>query len=308
MNMFLGSFSMMNMVNSQVPSMRSFFDTSVIPQFWAPPAQVGSVPSSVESGVIDPNSIVPGLGFGADNVPPPPTLEDTMALMGMYQNQQSNKEQYLTQLYNDALAKKEEVFKEYHYQFDDEGNPIIDKETGKPQVFEGAEDAFGKFQRHQWEQSVAQEMRDKHQQQFMDFEKQANKTILEINKDSTSIFDIEARRNRNEQIESLQKQEQQLLVDQKQEYLQAIMGHLPNPDAKGETLGQYIDQGFQDYNTMVETSENDIANSEAGQVFQNYFDEVSNFLSQQQQIWEAYNMQTFDPNAMKNFAKGQKLI
>lgn len=308
MNMFGGSFMMMNMRNSQIPSMRKFFDVSVVPQFWAPPAQIGSVPSSVEGGMIDPNSIVPGLGFGADNVPMPPTLEDTMALMGMYQNQQANEEQHFNQMYNDVLAKKEEVFKENHYQYDEQGKPIMDEETGKPQVFEGAEDAFGKFQRHQWEQSIAQEMGDKHQQEFTDFEKTANKIMLDINKNPGSMFDIQSRQNRNEQIESLQNQEHKLLVSQKQEYLQAIAGHLPNPDSKGETMGQYIDQGFQDYTTMMDQSESDIANSDAGQTFQNYFDAVSNFLAQQQQIWDAYGMETFDPNAMKNFAKRQKLV
>ncbi|MCD4783455.1 MAG: hypothetical protein K8T10_06455 [Candidatus Eremiobacteraeota bacterium] len=308
MNMFGGSFMMMNMGNSRVPSMRKFFDVNVVPQFWAPPAQIGSVPSSVESGMIDPNSIVPGLGFGANNVPAPPTMEDTMALMGMYQNQQANEGQYFNHMYNDVLAKKEEVFKENHYKFDEDGSPVLNEETGKPEVFEGSEDAFGKFQRHQWEQGVAQEMGEKHQEEFMNFERTANKILLSQDNKPSSMFDIQARQNRNEQIESLQKQEHQLLVSQKQEYLQEIAGHLPNPDSEGETIGQYIDQGFQDYSLMTEQSETDITTSDAGQVFQDYFDAVGDFLAQQQQIWDAYGMESFDPNAMKNFAKGQKLV
>lgn len=308
MNMNMNGFPMMKIGTSRIDSMRSFFDTSVIPQFYAPTAQIGSVPSSVSGGMIDPQSIVPGLGFGADNLPQPPTLQDTMQLLQMYQGVQGNSESYLNGISQEALAKKEQVFQSYHYEFGEDGNPVLDEQTGKPKVVDGAEDMFGKFQRLNWENQLMDKLDQKQGTEFASFEESANSTMNALYADSSSMFDPAKMQQRTETIESLEKQEKLLYVSQRQEKLQELMGHLPNPDKPGEEMGAFLDQGFAKYGEMAANDENSIMNSEVGQKFQNYFEAVSQFIENQQKIWSAYNIETFDPNAMKNFASKMKLV
>lgn len=307
MNMNMYGFSMMKIGTSNINSMKSFFDTSVVPQFYAPVGQVGSVPSSVSGGMIDPQSIVPGLGFGADNIPQPPSLQDTMELLQMYQGMQGNSESYLNGISQEALAKKEQVFQSNHYEFGEDGKPVLDEQTGKPKVVEGAEDMFGKFQRMNWENQLMQELDQKQGVEYANFEKTANTTIEGLYSDSSSMFDPKKMQARSDTIEGLEKQEKLLYVQQRQEKLQELMGHLPNPDKPGEKMSTFLNEGFTKYGEMAGNDENGIMNTEVGQKFQNYFTAVSTFLENQQKIWAAYDMETFDPNAMKNFASKMKL-
>ena len=300
--MNIQGFSMMKIGASRSNSMKSFFDMNVVPQFYAPPAQVGSVPSSVSSGMIDPNSIVPGLGFGAENLPKPPSMEDTMQLLQMYQNQNSQSDNYLNSVGNEAMAKKEEVFQSYHYQYNDSGSPVLDEKTGKPKVFEGGEDFVGKMKRLQWENSVLNDLDEKHAKEFQTFDQNASNIMNEFQNNPGSVFDTKLSKKRSDTIDNLQKQEKLMYVSHKQEKLQEIMGHLPNPDKPNEKMSNFLDQGFAKYGELAAKDEIAIENSELGQKFSNYFESVSQFIENQQKIWSSYNMQSFDPNAMKNFA------
>lgn len=291
---------------SQVDGMRNFFDTNVIPQFWAPPAQVGSVPSHVEGGMIDPNSIVPGLGFGAADIPVPPSMQETMQLLEMYQNLAGQQQNDFNQLLGQTLNKKEKVFENHHYQFDPEGNPVIDEKTGKPKVFEGAEDIAGKIQRKAWEMKIQEELGVKHREEFAAFSDSANTVIETIQNDQGSVFDFDKRNQHQQTLDKLQNRENELVLSHKKATLDALCGHLPDPDNPGQILASSIDQGFAAFENQSGSIEDQISNTELGQKFQNYFSAVQQFLDNQQQIWSAFNVTDFDPNAMSNFATEMK--
>jgi hypothetical protein len=300
--------SAMSLGTSQIGAMKDYFDVNVIPQFYQPASLGGFVSSNVQSGMIDPNSIVPGLGFGAENIPEPPSMEDTMNLLQQYYNQQGQQQSYMNNFLNDMVSRKEEVFQTNHYEFDAAGKPVMDETTGKPKLAEGAEDYMQKFQRLNWEQSVASELETKHQGEFSALETTAQETLSNLDSNSTSKYDFNSMKQRNETIEGLQKQEQDLALLQKQEYLEAICGHLPDTQNPGQTLSTSISNGFQQYEQMTTDGQQSIVNSTTGQSFANYFESVQNFITNQQTIWQAFNGQQFDPAAMKNFAKMNRMI
>jgi len=293
---------------SQVGAMKDYFDVNVIPQFYQPASLQGFVSPDTQNGMLDPSSIVPGLGFGADNLPEPPSNEDTMNLMQQYFNLQGQQQSYMNNFTSDMNARKEQVFETNHYEFSTDGKPVLDETTGKPKLYEGAESYMQKFQRANWEMSVQKELETKHQGEFSAFEASANETLASLQNKNSSVFDLEALNNRNSTIEGLQKQETDLALMQKQEYMEAICGHLPDPQNPGQTLSTAISNGFNEYNTMVDQGQQNIANSSTGQNYQNYFASVQNFITNQQTIWQAFNGQQFDPAAMKNFAKKNRMI
>lgn len=300
-----GGFSLMKMGRSRIEGMRDFQSSQMASQFFSPMSQMSqmsSMFSSSTSSYLDESSIVPGLGFGAESMPEPPSAEEVMEMMQMYNQAEGEQETQMNSLISDTLAKKEEVFQSYHYEFDDSGNPVTDTSTGKPKLYEGGEDDKGKAQRMKWERGIQQELGQQHREEFDEFADSANETMGNMN-NSSSIFDYQTRKDNQQTIEGLQKQEQDMVLSHKQETLEALCGHLPDLDNPGQTLGDGITDGFTDFRQNRDNADTQIQNSSLGSRFQDYFEQVEEFISQQQEIWSSFSSDSFDPSAMSNYAQ-----
>ncbi len=263
------------------------------------------------SGVIDPESIVPGLGLGAFNIPPAPTYTDFIQLSQMQAKHKGERELFLKDLYKKVELKKEKVFKKYHYEFDKKGNPIMDEKTGTPKLFEGAETRKLRSLRLDWEAKVSNELEKVHKKEEAELTQRCNKLIQDM---MNHPGDYSAA------MEQIQKEEAEMYVRHKKEFLQKTAGFLPDVDSKvieeGEvpkyqaSIGDFINDGFQEYHHLEEMQKQAEINSPAGQAIYNYFESVKNFIAQQKVALAQYKAEIddFDPDALKKYKAKYKWL
>lgn len=312
MDIFGMGFSLMSFNMSQVPTIKNFFDNNVANHF------SGGVSTSA-FGAFDQDSIVPGIGLGAFDIPEPPSYMDFISLTQMQQAHQAEREQFMQDLYKDVETKKNKVFEQYHYKFDDEGNPIKDKETGKPKLFEGPESETSRSKRLDWEGKVKNNLEKQHNQEMKDFQKKCEKVLKDIQNNPADYMHGDRAIENQRKLEQLKKEEAAMLIRHKKEFLEATSAHLPDLSAKAATtaevqdlpkIGDTIDQGIKEYHQLLARHEQEELNSPAGQAINNYFQAVQSFVSQQRALLSDYLAETdsFDPDALKRYKSKYKWL
>jgi len=296
-------FGMMSFNMSPMPPMQDFFNSSMGNLFQ------GNIPAIKGSPYIDSDSLVSGIGLGASGIPQPPSYQDFMELTQMQYEQQAEQNQYLYDFRSDVGDMKQQVFENNHYEFDKQGNPVLDEKTGKPKLFEGAEEADQKILRGKWEQGVMKDLDKQHKAEWKEFQQRSAKILKDIQQHPGDALDPEKSKARQQQIMDLAKEEQALRMRHEKENLSATTGHLPNPNNSKETMGDFINNGINEYQTMVNNHEQELKDSPAGQTVQEYFDSINSFVQSQWQTLKEYQSEyDFDPDAMKKYAGRLKFM
>jgi hypothetical protein len=295
---------------SILPAMQEFYKNNFAGFMGSPSDAAGGtlsntpfLPGMSAPEVIDPSSIVPGIGLGAFDFPQPPGVQVYMDLNSIKTQHLKEQRQFAYDIHRDSEAKKAAVFSENHYQFDAAGNPVVD-ENGKPKLFEGPETSDLKKLRENWEKQVMKDTENKLKEELAQLSEKSSSLIKEAYSDISNALDPEKNRLLREQLMEIARQETELRQKQENELRKAIAGHLPDLDNPGSTIGSFIDDRTAQYKALIEGHQAIENSSEPAQLINNYVRETQAFVQRQNEKLEEYKKNfTFNPDAMKDFMK-----
>ncbi|MCL5037643.1 MAG: hypothetical protein M1269_11095 [Chloroflexi bacterium] len=256
-------------------------------------------------GVFDSSTLVSGVGVTAEDVPESPAYEVFQGLYDMQVEHDKAETDNLDQSKADIMAKKERVFSQYHYEFDENGNPAVDEETGKNKLFEGGETDEQRASRLTYEDNleIAQKARQEAESQaFKDSadarQKEAQDAYAENASDPEVLQNLQ---NVNEQISA---EEYALKMKQTEEDLLLNIDGLPDPSTKVETttevvdpetgevteqtevsytgtLSEFAESKFTGYKNLVDQNNEAEATSDENQAITGFYQQLSIFIQKQ---------------------------
>jgi hypothetical protein len=252
---------------------------------------------------LDSSSFVEGIGFGAFDLPAFPGIQVYADLDKIKTAHLQEQAKFSQETYKAAEDKKNLVFNQYHYEFDADGKPVLDK-NGNPQIFEGKETPEQSELRKNWEKQVIDDITKRQQKEQKTLSDESSRVINELYSDFSSAFDPEKSSLLREQFNEISSQEKEMIKRHESEIRRATCAHLPDPGKSGSTIGDFLDGKIVEYTEIITRHEQVESNSEPAMIINNYIMEVEEFSKNQMEKLEAYNQQySFDPDAMKNFMK-----
>jgi len=257
-------------------------------------------------GVFDSSTLVSGLGVAASDVPQSPSYEVFQGLYDMQTEHEQAEANCLDDAKADLIAEKERVFGQYHYEFDESGNPVVDEETGQNKLFEGAETNEQRASRLTWEdnQELALEAtQDAEMQAF----KESSDARLNAAQEAYAAnpSDPDVLLNLQTVTEEVSAEEYELTMKQTQEDLILNIEGLPDLGTRVEntiqvvdpetgeiteqtevtysgTLTEYAESRFNGYKTLVDENNTAEAESSENLAITGFYDELSCFIQNQQ--------------------------
>ena len=183
------------------------------------------------AGVFDPSSLLSGLGIASDGIPTAPSLDVYQSLYALQSDHSQEQEDYLKEANFEIGQKKEKVFAQQHFEFDADGNPVKDEETGKNKLVDGAETADQRATRQTWEHNQETALNASHDAENKQFQADSQaQTEAAMNNYNSNPGDPAAAQKMQLISDELQQQQQELNLRQVKENLLLGTDGLPDLD------------------------------------------------------------------------------
>lgn len=284
---------------SQIPSLQSAFENmgryqDMIGQL-AQGGNLAQLMGGMAGNIMDPSTLVPGLGMGANDQPVHPGMEAFQRFSQLQMSHQDQRAGVERGLEEDLEFAKERLFANNHYQTDDNG-ALVMGDDGRPILVEGAENGGQRLQRLQWERAQKHQAEARNGAEAQAFRARSEQVLADLRAQGNNLDREQYLRT----VEALTAEEQAMAARHHREVLGSTVQGLPDPEIAGRPLSARIDDGvaqlqqLQAQHTAVEMS------TPEGQAIQAYMDQMNAFIAQQRQQLAAYNTDQFDPNAMRN--------
>ncbi|MCD6310767.1 MAG: hypothetical protein J7M18_08615 [Candidatus Eremiobacteraeota bacterium] len=309
---------------SAIQSFSSSLTTGSVPFHAIDP---GLVNQPLHAGIFDPSTLIPGMGLAGD-VPEPPPYEYYQSLFGIQKAHERDQKEFLFQAQADIIAKKERVFNKFHYEFNEEGNPIIDEETGHPKLFEGGESAEQRGSRISWETRMKDELHERQEEEAGALQESSRIRLEEAHEEySANPSDPEALTKLHEATSQIHAEEDALKMQHAKENLLFSLEGLPDPDTAIEvedpetgevtvqytgTLTEFGEQKFADYEALIAQHREEEAQSNENIAITGYFQQLISFIANQRQQLADLQLEaessdtTMDPEALRRLVFGEE--
>ncbi len=191
----------------------------------------------------------------------------------MEEQQKNNMLRGLSDFNNQCIAHKEKVFATWHYEFDENGNPVLD-ENGNPALYQGAESPNQTRMRSAWETQRKDTLRKQHDAELETYvyntvaETQRLMAELRQTKDPERIKQIYQR------LEQLSNGEIELRACIYMEDLKVGMEGLPDM-LEGGSLLDFVDRRAQALRQSFESNAQEVANSPEAQMIKAYQEKMA---------------------------------
>jgi hypothetical protein len=277
-----------------------------------PPPPMGLPPGAVTPGMFDPNlfafepgTIVPGIGFGAVDLPRHPGLEAFRRVEELQQLHRQEQEDYVKALDEELEISREEVFAEYHYRIGQNGE-VVRGENGLPILERGAESPAQRLARLRWEHDIKEQRSREYRERREAFARDAGERmrVLEENlrlNPSPANFEAYARA-----VQELGEQEQAMQVEHERGQRRDLVAGLPDPRRPGRRLSERLEQGIRGLSNLQEAQRQRLLATPEGAAVDQYLRELAAFKERQEQLLRQHRQEEGgDPDLMRRLARQQ---
>ncbi len=173
-------------------------------------------------------NMVPGIGTQAFDIPEMPPFEYFMDLQSMQGLQTREKTEFSEAFKGELQAKIDKVFDHFHYQYDSNGNPVM--ENGRPKLFEGPEDPQSRGQRIKYESNTRDQLRSQQNAELDAINTELKQIVKEMQQNPETTMDPTANEARQARLNELEARQKALESTHDQEVFNRLYGHLPDPE------------------------------------------------------------------------------
>jgi hypothetical protein len=239
-----------------------------------------------QQGIFDLGQNVPNL-LNNQDIPQAPGREIYFKLAELEDQAQKAVLRELEDFNNECISHKEKVFASNHYEFDENGKPVLG-DDGKPKLVEGAESADQNKLRTSWESQSKDEKRAKDDAELEAYVKSTIEESQSLLNELRSTKDPERIKQIYERMGQLSQGEIDMRGRIYLEDLKVGMEGLPDV-INGGSLTDFVDQRVQQVKDFIGQTAQDVINSPEAQAIWAYQQKMASYTAG---LWQQYGVNT----------------
>jgi hypothetical protein len=238
-----------------------------------------------QQGIFEPEQNTPNLLNNPD-IPQSPSREIYFKLAELQDQAQKDVLRSLEDFNNECIAHKEKVFATNHYEFDDQGNPVLG-ENGLPKLVEGAESSEQNKMRTAWESTTKDQQRKQHDAELEAYIKSTIEESQTLLGELRTTKDPERIKQIYERMGQLSQGEIDLRGRIYMEDLKSGMEGLPDV-INGGNLTDFVDSRAQEVRNFAESTAQGVINSPEAQMIGAYQQKMAAYTAS---LWGQFGTQ-----------------